>query len=79
MPMNKTSFKQRIMQEVKEEVVDIQRERDEAEQARLEAESEWAKAYEEDFRRERQREEEEFFERERQESNNYYDEPEPPF
>jgi hypothetical protein len=54
------TYKKKANKEIVEEVNDLKLEKEEQRQARLEAESEWAKMYEEQFRKERQLEEEEF-------------------
>jgi hypothetical protein len=54
------TYKKKANKEIVEEVNDLKLEKEEQRQAKLEAESEWAKMYEEQFRKERQLEEEEF-------------------
>ena len=54
------TFRKKANKDLKDEVKDILQEKEEMRQKRLEAESEWSKDYEEQFRKDRQCEEEDY-------------------
>lgn len=62
------TYKKKANKEIVEEVNDLKLEKEEQRQKRLEAESEWARDYEEQFRKDQQREEEVYLARQQFES-----------